>query len=336
MTALRLCVAGVGAIGGTLAACLARGGASVSLIARGQTLSRLRSQGLTLTESGTAFTCHPPAAERAAGPVDVLFLTVKSHQLSSLLPMVLPAIGRDTLIVPIVNGMPWWMATDDAPAAFRALPPLLDPTGQLAAHMPSRQIAGCVAYAFSSSEAPGQVHSLRPMRLVLGLVAPDMPSDMPGGDGRLNTLAALLNTCGIDASVTGSIHAEVWTKLVSNVASNPLSVITGATLGTMATDKATRAIVHATLGEAMAVGMACGIPTLKPAEAICAMMAAAGPHQTSMLQDFRTGRRLETVAIGDALVALARALGVPTPVIDTLLGLVAFQRHSLPLKEQTS
>lgn len=332
MTGLRLCVAGVGALGGTLAACLARGGASVSLIARGETLSRLRTQGLTLTESGAVFTCHPTVAERAAGPVDVLFLTVKSHQLSSLLPAVLPAIGRDTLIVPIINGVPWWMAMDDTSPAFRALPPLLDPTGQLASHLPTQQIAGSVAYAFSSSEAPGQIHSLRPMRLVLGLVAPDMS----GRDSRLNILAALLNTCGIDASVSGSIHAEVWTKLVSNVASNPLSVITGATLGTMATDPATRAIVHATLDEAMAVGMACGIPTLKPAEAICAMMAAAGPHQTSMLQDFRAGRFLETVAIGDALVALARALGVPTPVTDTLLGLVAFQRHSLPLKEQTS
>lgn len=332
-TAPHICIAGVGAIGGTLAACLARGGASVSLIARGETLSRLRTHGLTVTEGETTFTCHPAAAERAPGPMDVLFLAVKSHQLPSLLPAVLPAVGPDTLIVPVINGIPWWMAADDAPPAFRTLAPLLDPTGQLAAHLPARQVAGCVAYAFCASEAPGQIRSLRPMRLVLGRAAPDAPG--PARD-RLTHLAGLLNACGIDAPVTDAIHAEIWTKLAANVASNPLSVITGATLEAMATDPATRAIIRASLDEAIATGAACGISTLKPAEAICAMMAAAGPHETSMLQDFRAGRTLETVAIGDALVALARALGVPTPIIDTLLGLVAFQRRSLAGKEQTS
>ncbi|GBR03236.1 hypothetical protein AA0522_1728 [Gluconacetobacter liquefaciens NRIC 0522] len=122
-TASHICIAGVGAIGGTLAACLARGGASVSLIARGETLSRLRTHGLTVTEGETTFTCHPAAAERAPGPMDVLFLAVKSHQLPSLLPAVLPAVGPDTLIVPVINGIPWWMAADDAPPAFRTLAP---------------------------------------------------------------------------------------------------------------------------------------------------------------------------------------------------------------------
>ena len=346
MTApLHICIAGIGAIGGTLAACLTRGGASVSLIARGETLSRLRTHGLTVTEGETTFTCHPAAAERAPGPMDVLFLAVKSHQLSDLLPAVLPAVGPDTLIVPIINGIPWWMTADDAPPAFRTLAPLLDPTGQLAAHLPARQIAGCVAYAFCAIEAPGQIRSLRPMRLVLGRSAPDTSdtsdtSDTPDAPGptrdRLTHLAGLLNACGIDAHVTDAIHAEIWTKLATNVASNPLSVITGATLEAMATDPATRAIIRASLDEAIATGAACGISTLKPAEALCAMMAAAGPHETSMLQDFRAGRTLETVAIGDALVALARALAVPTPIIDTLLGLVAFQRRSLAGKEQAS
>lgn len=329
MTALRICVAGIGAIGGTLAACLARGGASVSLIARGETLSRLRTDGLTLTEGGTRFTCRPDAAERAPGPADVLFLTVKSHQLSGLLPAVLPAIGPDTLIVPVVNGIPWWMTAGDAPPAFRAIVPLLDPTGQLAIHLPTNQIAGCVAYAFSTSPAPGQVQSLRPMRLLLG------PA-IPAPHARLHKLADLLRACGIDAAVTDAIRAEIWTKLAGNVASNPLSVITGATLAAMATNPATRAIVHATLDEAIAVGTACGIPPLKPAGAICDIMAAAGAHDTSMLQDFRAGRTLETTAIGDALVGLGGALGVPTPVTATLLDLVAFQCTSLPVKEQTS
>lgn len=329
MTLLRICVAGIGSIGGTLAACLSRGGASVSLIARGETLSRLRAHGLTLAEGGTGFTCRPNAAERAPDPVDVLFLTVKAHQLSGLLPAILPAIGPDTLIVPVINGIPWWMTAGDAPPAFHAIAPLLDPTGQLAIHLPAHQIAGCVAYAFSASPTPGQVHSLRPMRLVLG------PA-ISGLHDRLSPLADLLRACGIDAFVTDTIRAEIWTKLAGNVASNPLSVITGATLSAMATNPSTRAIIHATLNEAITVGAACGIPSHKPAGVLCNMMAAAGAHETSMLQDFRAGRTLETVAIGDALVGLGRTVGVPTPVIATLLSLVAFQCTSLPVKEQTS
>ncbi|GBQ32916.1 hypothetical protein AA12717_4064 [Gluconacetobacter sacchari DSM 12717] len=329
MTTPRICVAGIGAIGGTLAATLARGGAPVSLIARGETLSHLRAHGLTLTGAGQAYTCRPDAAERASGPADILFLAVKSHQLPSLLPAILPAVGPETLIVPVVNGIPWWMTAGDAPPAFRAIAPLLDPTGRLAIHLPTRQIAGCVAYAFSASPAPGRVHSLRPMRLMLGPAT-------SGPHARLDQLADLLRACGIDACIADTIRGEIWTKLAGNVASNPLSVITGATLAAMATTPATRAIVHATLNEAIAVGTACGIPPLKPAGAICDIMAAAGAHETSMLQDFRAGRTLETVAIGDALVALAAHLGVPTPVTATLLGLVTFQCTSLPVKEQTS
>ena len=112
---MRTLIAGAGAIGGYIGACMARAGQDVTLFARGPHLKAMRERGLRVLSSegeGTTgdFEVHPnligDLAE--AGPFDVIYLGVKAHGLTSLAPSLKPLIGENTTVVSTQNGIPWW------------------------------------------------------------------------------------------------------------------------------------------------------------------------------------------------------------------------------------
>ncbi|MFT8674992.1 MAG: 2-dehydropantoate 2-reductase [Acetobacter sp.] len=362
----RVCVAGIGAVGGTVAAMLARAGADVALVARGATLAALQSGGLTLHDGAGAFTCRPRAAAQASGPAcDLVILAVKSHQLGAVLPAVAPVIGPDTLVLPIVNGVPWWMTARpgaytpgpdtpsldassleepclDTPASGTPIPvgrqgrdgslhdgshqscgaaaPVVDPGGVLARGVALRAVLGCVAYVFSTMPEPGVAVCARQPRLVLGAAVP--------GGVAAPAMAAVLDVllrAGIAVEHSADIYSAAWDKLVANLATNPLSVVCEASLGQLGTQEQTRALIEAVAREGLQVGAACGLHGTLGPEKLLDMVAAAGGHETSMLQDYRGGRPLELAAIGDAVIALADVYGIAVPVTRTLVRLARFK-----------
>ncbi|MBO1325109.1 2-dehydropantoate 2-reductase [Acetobacter sp. TBRC 12305] len=340
-----VCVAGIGAVGGTVAAMLARAGADVSVVARGATLAALRADGLTLREGGASFTCRPRAAEQASGPArDLVILAVKSHQLGAVLPAVAPVIGPDTLVLPIVNGVPWWMTLPGPDGVKSAYPgaanlsaanpcianpcaaagPIVDPGGVLAGGIAPSAILGCVAYVFSTMPQPGVALCARQPRLVLGVAEAGASAGYSTGPA-MAAVMDLLRAAGILVEHSADIRSAVWDKVVANLATNPLSVVCEAPLGQLGTDEQTRALIAAVAREGQQVGAACGLhPALAP-EHLLDMVAAAGGHDTSMLQDYRGRRPLELAAIGDSVIALARVHGIAVPVTQTLVRLARFK-----------
>src|SRR5205823_4246203 len=155
---LKVCVVGAGAIGGFLGTRLAAAGeAGVAALARGATLVALRDHGWRLQEGATVLQAPAATASddpRALGPQDLVIITVKGQALPALAPSLAPLIAADTLVLPAMNGVPWWFSDGITPLGAGPLESV-DPGGGIAAAIPARQVIGCVVHASAATAAPG-------------------------------------------------------------------------------------------------------------------------------------------------------------------------------------
>jgi len=110
MSQLKLAVVGGGAIGGLLAARLARAGLQPSLLARGQHLAAIRSRGLEVIEAGQSYLSQLHASDKPAelGVQDIVFICLKGSALVEAAASLAPLIGPATRIMSVMNGVPWW------------------------------------------------------------------------------------------------------------------------------------------------------------------------------------------------------------------------------------
>ncbi|WP_238120705.1 MULTISPECIES: ketopantoate reductase family protein [unclassified Xanthobacter] len=314
----RICVAGAGAIGIVIAARLALAGHDVTVLARGGTLAAIRAHGLELTDRTGVHRVAVRAVDHLTGPQvgpqDVVFLSSKAQDLAPLATLVQPAIGRDTLIVPTVNGIPWWyFEGHGGPDDGRAVE-AVDPGGALKRLLPAAQLVGAVTYITSERTAPHAARTHNPLRMVVGTVTPAAHT----GTARI---AAVLEAAGITTERTDDIRAAVWAKAINNLCTNPLSVVTGATLREIFGDPTLAGVAQATADEARAVAAAYGATvTLDPGEIV-----KLGDVRTSMLQDYESGRPLELAAIGDAVLELARHKGLCMVRTGDILALARFK-----------
>jgi 2-dehydropantoate 2-reductase len=317
MNAPRICVVGAGAVGSSLAAHLAMAGQQVSLLARGARREALQRDGLRYAAHGEAQVRIdvPVGTARDLGAHDVVFTAVKSHALPGLIPDLQQVAGAGASIVPLVNGVPWWFFLGvDAPSRVLAV----DPLGALADAFPASSIVGAVVYLTAAMSADGVVESHAHRKLELG--------DIDGATReRTHGLAAMLTDAGIATSAVPDIRERLWTKVALNLATNPLSVVTGATLSEMFTDPLLQPLILAVANEVRAVAVAYGSRLAMDDAQMVAIGRAAGPFKTSMLQDFEKGAALELAAIADACIELGRQKGVETPVSSAIAALAAFR-----------
>jgi len=300
----QICVAGVGAVGATVAARLAAAGQQVNLLARGARLAQLRRDGLRVKFGEEPISAQLPVSDRAEfGVQDIVFIATKSHSLPGLLPMLASLIGPDTVVVPLVNGIPWWY--------FLKAGALAD--------IAAERIVGCVVYITARLDLNGLVSVLGGQRLQIGEI-----NEMSDGiSERVRDLSAMLSRAGIDTQVSARIREQLWTKVALNLATNPLSVVTESTLVEQFTDPNLLAVVRAVLEETRRLASAHQIRPSMSIDDMLAMGRNAGAFETSMLQDFRAGRALELDAIGGTVLELAATAGVDMPVSKSMLALCA-------------
>ena len=316
-------VAGAGAIGLTLAARLGRAGHVVSVLARGATRAAIAANGVTLEDLDGVHTVPVTIAEAGITPApDLLILSVKAQDLPTIATVAAPFIGPETRILPLVNGIPWWLAARDPDhAEARAL---LDPEGVLARIIPAARILGAVTFITAERTAPSVARTFNPMKLVIGPAVEGAPM------GDAEALARVLDGAGLIADATPRIADVVWLKAVNNLSTNPLSVVTGETLEGMCSGPPLKAIVTGIVTEAREVATACGAEGIPPADALVAVSGSLGAVRTSMLQDYEAGLPLELAAIGDAVVALGAVHGLSMPRTRTILDLARFRMRAKP------
>jgi len=315
---VRICVFGAGAVGGHIAAQLAASGHEVSVVARGAHLEAIRKNGLTLLKGEQRIVGKLRAAEdpKELGPVDYVLVTLKATALGTMAERVAPLLGKDTAVVFAQNGIPWWYAQGISSARSRT-PGLgvLDPGGKLARAIAPQRVLGSVIYSANEVVEPGVVRNNAPQRNVLVLGEPD---DRP--TERVRRLAAALEKSSIHAPVETDIRRSIWAKLVINLASSSIGVVTGGTVRENFADPNLGRLRERMQAEARAIAAAHGVDTagapLPPPH------ATGGPqHKTSMLQDHELGRPMEIDAILMAPLWFARAAQVPVPSLEAVIAL---------------
>lgn len=321
---LRIAVAGAGAIGCTLAATLAHGGQDVSLLARGATLAAVRRNGLLLQRADDTVQVQLPASDNGAelGVQDVVLICTKAQDLPGIVPSLAPLIGPDTCIVPLINGVPWWY--------FQCLPGRMagrpvhaaDPKGALLAALPSKQILGAVQFFAAERLAPGVAAAKKPLRVVLGELD---HTESP----RAARVVQAFNDAGIECRSSPRIRDPLWTKITANLTTNPLSVITGATLDVLYSDPRLLPIARKVMNECLALAAAYGARIDFDPPSFIEHAISLGPVRTSMLQDALAGRPLELAAIGDAVLELAELHQMSMPVTRDILALAHFRDDAL-------
>ncbi len=323
---MRIAIVGAGAIGGFLGTRLARAGADVVAIARGATAQALRTHGWRMDSGGTRIQ-HPAEVyddTRTAGTFDAVIVAVKGPALASVAPMIAPLLASHTAIVSAMNGVPWWFAASLPRLATQPTLAAIDPNGALLAAMPLRRVIGCVVHLAASTTEPGVVRHAMGQRLIAG--EPD------GRDSkRLEALAGALRAAALDVEVTPSIQRAIWYKLWGNMTMNPVSALTGATMDRILDDPLVNGYVLAVMAEAAAIGDAIGCPVGETGEARNAVTRKLGAVRTSMLQDLEAHRPLEIDALLSAAREIGMRVGVATPNLDALLGLVRLKARTLGL-----
>lgn len=314
---MRIAIFGAGAIGGFLGVRLLQAGADVTFIARGAHLAAMREKGVTLRSGGESVTVRPRCTDdpAEAGPQDSVLITLKAHSLPAAAAQMLPLLGPETSLVTGINGVPYWFFYGlEGPYRDRHVESV-DPGGKLWETLhPSRAI-GAVLYPAAEVLEPGVIEHTYGDRVTLG--EPD-GSRSP----RVEALSKLFIQAGLKSPVRPRIRDEIWVKLWGNLAFNPLSALTGATLDRLATRADLRAVARTMMVEAQGVAEALGVRFPIDVDKRIQGAAEVGAHKTSMLQDLERGRPMEIDALLGAVVELGQLVGKPMPTCDMVLALV--------------
>jgi 2-dehydropantoate 2-reductase len=262
------------------------------------------------------FALRASDAPRDLGAQDAIFICLKTYSIAAMLPRLAPLVAPDTVVVPAINGLPWWYFYREGGKLDGQSVTCLDPAGTLFQALDPRHILGCVVHAAAQVPEPGVVRHTAGRAFLVG--EPDRSKS-----ARAGRLVAAMTEAGFDARLAADIRLEIWIKLVGNLSYNPVAALALAHMNDIHGSESLLALVRAIMEEGMRVAEAYGarIPvTVEERIAIAKKLAGA---KISMHQDVERRRPLEVDAIVGAVVELARKAGIATPMTDAIHALIA-------------
>ena len=309
---MKICVFGAGAIGGHIAARLAKGGADVSVVARGAQRDALAARGLTVRAPDGEWHCTPRVGQpEELGPQDAVLVTTKQTGLGGVARAIAPLLGPETSVTFVMNGIPWWYF--DATPTPRRLP-LVDPGDVVRDAIGVPRTIGGVVWSACTVVEPGVVQvASATSRLILGEV-----------DGRISpraqAIADALKAGGMGAKVTPDIRTELWNKLIGNLANGPLCLLSRLNIRETFQDAAVKDAALRVMEEAIAIAKALGVPMqIDAADRIARSIDT--PHKPSILQDLEAGRPMEIDSLFLQPLELGRDAGVAAPMLELTVAL---------------
>ena len=321
---MKVCIYGLGAIGGFLGYHLAKAGYDVSAVARGRTLAAVRERGLRFESRERSGTVPLRVSEdtRSLGRQDLVVIAVKAYSMPEVARGIGPLLGPDTVVLPAMNGVPWWFCQGIGGPLDGAVLQSVDPGSRIASAIPAGSVVGCVVHIAASCPEPGRVAGGDSKRLIIG---------EPSGNlsPRLESLAASLSAACLTPEVSKDIRTDLWYKLWGNLTMNPISALTGATMDKILDDPLLERLCLDVMEEARDVGQAIGCPIAQSGKERLAVARKIGAFKTSMLQDLEAGRPLEIDALLGAVHEIALLVGRDTPSLDALLGLTGLLERTL-------
>lgn len=301
---MRIVVVGAGAIGGFIAAALARSNAGVAVVARGAHAEAIARDGVRVESDVGRFTSRVRVVEdpKELEAFDAALLTFKAHQWTSVMPWIAALQKATSTIVTLQNGVPFWFVRE---------PPLrsVDPGGTIGAMFSDDRVVGGVVHVSGTIVEPGRIRQSGGLRYVFG--------DPNGGAGeRTHSVVECFMQAGLAPEVDTGVRRTIWLKLVNNAGLNATSVLEGLTIKQMLASPTVRERVRRLMIETLDVGRAMGVIDDADVDARIEYAARLSDVKTSMLQDFERGRSLEIDPILGAVCELGERYGVPTPCVQ--------------------
>jgi 2-dehydropantoate 2-reductase len=296
---MRILVMGAGAVGGYFGAVLSRGGQEVTLVARGRHLEAIKRDGLRVESVASGdFTVRPPAIERPDGTwkADLVLYCVKSYDNPDATAAMGPAVGDDTTVLTLQNGIG---SGDELSSVFGSEKVLLG-----------------VTYIDAAVRRPGVVSEVGgPCNIVFGeqngRVTPRVPA-----------VRNALEAAGVDVRLSSDIVKELWNKLIYACALSGMTCVTRASFAEVLKTPATFELTLRVMREAEAVGRARGVDLDDGIveTTMASFQQAEGVAISSMQADLERGRPLEIGVLNGAIARTGRELGIATPVNEFISG----------------
>ncbi|MFD7627340.1 ketopantoate reductase family protein [Streptomyces sp. NPDC059851] len=309
---MRILTVGAGAVGGWFGARLARAGHDVTFLVRPQRAAVLRARGLRVSGLGEEIALAPQlvTADELAQTYDLVLLSVKSTALDRATKDLAPAVGPRTAILPLLNGM-------------AHLDRLADVFGR-------RAVLGGVAKVVTTLDEHGDIVRMAPPSAVLTGELDGAPS------ARVDAVRALLTGAGIDSPDVPDITAAMWHKWVFITALCASTCLMRGSVGEFNAVPGGTELARALLAEAAAVAAAAGYPVPESELAFTTQtVTTAGSRLTpSLYRDVLAGRSTEVEHVLGDLVARARTLAVPTPLLDLATLQLRVHQHRTAQQEQ--
>jgi 2-dehydropantoate 2-reductase len=315
---MKICIYGAGAIGILVGARLAATGRhAVSAVARGETLAALNTKGFHVDGlDGQVIRGPVRASAQPAelGPQDLVIVAVKAPALADVARRIAPLLAPGTIVLPAMNGVPWWFCQGLKGEAAGLPLASVDPDGAIAAGIPIGHVVGCVVHAAAFVSAPGVVQNRMGRGLVIG-------EPHGGVSERVASLKTVLDDAGFETVASDMIQRDIWYKLWGNMTTNPISAITGATTDRVIGDEVVRQLTTNAMLESGRIGERLGFAITQTPEERHQITRKLGAFKTSMLQDVEAGRAIELDSLVGAVRELGQHVGVATPLIDAIYGL---------------
>jgi len=315
---MKIAIVGAGAIGGYVGAKLALAGERVTCLARGANLEAIRRGGikLVLSDGRELVASEVQATDdyAGAGPQDLVIVAVKAHQLAAVAADLPRLLGPRTAIVTMQNGIPYWYFCGHGGQFEGRCLSAVDPQGVCLRYITPERVIGCVVYPAAVLAAPGVIQHIEGDRFPVGELDGSMSE-------RVRMVSQCMTRAGFQSPVLDNIRAEIWLKLWGNLAFNPISALTRATLAQICQYPPTRQLAAVMMAEAQAVAGKLGISFRVPIERRIAGAERVGDHKTSMLHDLEAGRALETEALLGSVLELARMTQTPVPTLEAVYAL---------------
>lgn len=316
---MNVCViGGGGAIGGYLAAKLARAGNQVTVVARGATLNAIQQSGLVLhmEDEPSPIVANVRAVEKMSDveTPDVVILAVKAHQVEAVVDDLANMMGPNTVLIPMQNGIPWWYF-QSLPGQYEDHPvETVDQGGYTMKKINPKNIIGCVVYPATYTESPGVIRHVEGNRFPLGELDGSVTE-------RIKQISQMMTDAGFKSPILDDIRAEIWLKLWGNMTFNPISALTHEHLEGICRYPLTNELARSMMAEAQAIAEKLGVVFRVDIERRIAGAEKVGKHKTSMLQDLEVGNSLEIDALLGSVIELGRITNTITPCLNTVFAL---------------
>lgn len=302
---MRLLVVGAGSTGGYFGGRLIEAGRDVTFLVRPKRAAQIQAKGLSIASphGDATLTPHIVTADALSAPYDAVLLTVKGYQLETVLEDIAPAIGPQTMILPVLNGM--------------------QHMDVLAKRFTPHNVVGCALKVATVLEDDGRIIQLAPMQdLAYG--------ELDGSDtARMQSLDAFMQGAKINARRSNAIHREMWEKWILLAAVGAMTCLMRGPIGEIEACPGGADFNVALLNEVVAVVRAVGVP---PSDAFLEaarqqVTAKGSPFATSMYRDVLRGRPVEVENILGDLLRRAIDAGIAVPLISAAtLHLRVYQR----------